>query len=219
MSESIRVAVVTGGHSYDVPNFHRLFRALDGVDAYIQHMQDFASAKARVVNLYDAVVFYTMLKEGPSDEGQPWYTGKPVQTMDHWLKSGKGIVMLHHAILAYPDWDPWVEMVGVEAGSFEDFSHGEQMRIQVVDGDHPITQGMTDWEMIDETYVMGEPDEDSHVLLTTDHAECMKTIGWVRDYNGTRVFNLQSGHDNETWGDDHFRKVLTRGIEWAAGRI
>ena len=31
--------------------------------------------------------------------------------------------------------------------------------------------------------------------------------------------NLQSGHDNETWVDANFQKVLTRGIQWAAGQI
>ncbi len=219
MGEPMRVAVVTGGHSFHVPGFHQLFRALDGVDAYIQHMHDFASARARVKELYDVVVFYTMLKEGPADEGQPWYTGKPLQTMQHWLDSGKGIVMLHHAILAYPDWQIWVDMVGLQAGSFEDYRHGEVMKISVADKTHPLTQGLSDWEMIDETYKMGEPDANSHVLLTTDHPACMKTIGWTRHVGKTRVFNLQSGHDNRTWEDIHFQKILTRGIQWAAGRI
>ena len=46
--DSIRCAVITGGHGYDVLNFHRFFRGLVGVDAYIQHMDDFASARANV---------------------------------------------------------------------------------------------------------------------------------------------------------------------------
>ena len=32
----VRVAVVTGGHFYEVVEFHRLFRSLDGIDAYVQ---------------------------------------------------------------------------------------------------------------------------------------------------------------------------------------
>ena len=73
--------------------------------------------------------------------------------------------------------------------------------------------------MIDETYLMGEPDSDSHLLLTTDHPACMKSIGWTRQYNGTRVFCLQSGHDNQTWKDANFQTVLVRGIQWVSGRI
>ncbi|MDP6037964.1 MAG: ThuA domain-containing protein, partial [Candidatus Latescibacteria bacterium] len=93
------------------------------------------------------------------------------------------------------------------------------MRISVEDANHPITQGISDWEMIDETYLMAEPDAESHLLLTTDHPENMKSIGWTRQYNDTRVFCFQSGHDNQTWVDENFQTVLTRGIQWAAGRI
>jgi hypothetical protein len=37
---AIRIAVVTGGHSFDVLNFHKLFRTLSGVDACIQHVDE-----------------------------------------------------------------------------------------------------------------------------------------------------------------------------------
>ena len=40
---ALRLAVVTGGHPYDVLHFHTLFRSLPGVDAYIQHMDDFTT--------------------------------------------------------------------------------------------------------------------------------------------------------------------------------
>ena len=67
----VRTAVVTGGHSYDVVNFQRLFRGLDGIEPYVQHMDDFASSDEDVRDSYDTVVFYTMLTDGPSDAGNP----------------------------------------------------------------------------------------------------------------------------------------------------
>jgi len=39
--ELVKVAVITGGHSYNVQGFHQLFRSLKGIDAYVQHIQDF----------------------------------------------------------------------------------------------------------------------------------------------------------------------------------
>jgi len=219
MGEPIKIAVVTGGHRFDVPNFHGLFRSLEGVDAYVQPIDDFASPREQDREFYDVAVFYNMHKQGPSDENRPGWMGRPRQALESWLATGKGTVMLHHAILAFPNWEPWVKMVGVDAGSFEQFLHDETMRISVEDANHPITQGISDWEMIDETYLMAEPDAESHLLLTTDHPENMKSIGWTRQYNDTRVFCFQSGHDNQTWVDENFQTVLTRGIQWAAGRI
>ena len=57
----LKVAVVTGGHPYDVQDFHRLFRSLTGVEAFIQHMEDFAVSSEAVRDSYDVVVFYIML--------------------------------------------------------------------------------------------------------------------------------------------------------------
>jgi len=42
-NDLITVAVVTGGHPYDLPNFHRLFRSFFSLDCYLQHMDDFAA--------------------------------------------------------------------------------------------------------------------------------------------------------------------------------
>jgi type 1 glutamine amidotransferase len=106
---------------------------------------------------------------------------------------------------------------------------GESLHIHVNQSDHPITRNMVDWEMIDETYKMPEPQADApspnDILLTTDHEKSMKPIAWTRSYPAeaqapeTRIFCLQSGHDHDTWSHENFRKVLRRGILWCAGRI
>ena len=213
----VRVAVVTGGHSFDVLNFHGLFRNLGGVKAYVQHMDDFAASSEAVRDGYDVVLFYTMLKDGPSDE-MPWYAGKPKTALEHVGEAEQGIFVLHHAILAYPEWPVWQALVGIEDRAFEYFMD-QTLKIQVADSKHPITRGISDWKMVDETYQMQDPDADSHLLLTTAHPKSMKAIGWTRQYRNARVFCFQSGHDNQTWVDEGFRAVLMRGIQWCARRV
>jgi type 1 glutamine amidotransferase len=65
---------------------------------------------------------------------------------------------------------------------------------------------------------MASAGEGSEVLLTTDHPKSMKTLGWARQYKQSRVFCLESGHDNQTWADPSFREVLRRGLLWCARR-
>ena len=84
---------------------------------------------------------------------------------------------------------------------------------------HSITQGMEDWDLIDESYVMVEPDEGNDILLAVDHPQSMKAIAWTRTFKQARVFCLQSGHDNQTYGNPQFRHIVARGIQWCAGRI
>ena len=181
-------------------------------------MDDFASSDERVRDSYDAVVFYTMLTDGPCDEGQPWYAGKPAAALEHLGDTQQGIVLLHHAILAYPQWSVWNEIAGIEDRSFG-YHVGESIRIEVADPDHPITRGLSGWEAVDETYTMVDPQSGNHPLLSVEHPRSMKTIAWAREHKSARVFCFQSGHDNQAWESGGFREVLRRGILWSARRI
>jgi len=206
----VKLAVVTGSHPYDVPNFHKLFRSLAGVDAYIQHMEDFATSDEATRDGYDAVLFYHMLMATPSDG--------VAAALEHLGETDQGIVVLHHAILAFPQWDAWTDLTGLADRSFG-FHPEQQLHIQVTGADHPITAGLADWDMGDETYTMAEPVGHNHVLLTADHEKSMKSIAWTRQHKASRVFCYQSGHDNVTWADPNFQEVLRRGVLWVAGRL
>jgi len=213
----IQVAVITGSHSYDVKGLERLFRSLDGVDAYIQHMNDFAASPESVRDSYDSVVFHAMILQrgGPTNELQPWYCGKPRTALEHLGATDQGIVVLHHGLLAYPEWPVWNAVVGMEDRSFVHW-HDETIRVEVVDPDHPITAGLSDWDMLDETYTMQDAGDGCRVLLRTDHPHSMRDIAWTRQYRSARVFCFQSGHNDDTWRDASFRTVLHRGILWSA---
>jgi hypothetical protein len=212
---TLKIAVVTGGHSYEVVPFHALFRSLPGIDAYIQHIEDFASSPKEVRDGYDGVVFYIMPGGAPSDE-TPWFSGKPKSVFEHLGETSQGIVMLHHAILAYPDWPVWDEMVGMKNRVISKYQHDERIAVDVALPAHPIVQGITPWTIVDETYVMHDPGPDSQVLLTTDHPACMHSIAWTRMFRNARVFCYQSGHDHQAYEDLNFRTMLANGIHWAA---
>jgi hypothetical protein len=214
----IKVAVVTGGHSYDVPNFHRLMASLGQIEPYIQPMDDFAASPAEVREAYDVVAFYIMLMDGPSDEGHPWWAGKPKSALEALGQTKQGILVLHHATLAYPQWPLWNELAGIADRSFG-YHIGESIHVKVAAPGHPILEGVKDWDMIDETYTMAEPGPDSRTLLTVEHPKSMKSIAWTRQYRASRVLNFQSGHDNQTWQNPSFRRVLERGMLWCAGRL
>jgi hypothetical protein len=213
----VKTAVVTGGHSFDVISFQKLFRLLEGVDAFVQHMDDFASSPESVRDSYGAVVFYIMLTEGPCDEGQPGYAGKPRKALEHLGDTEQGILLLHHAILAYPRWQAWREISGIES-DLSGFDHAQTIHFNVPAAEHPITRGLTDWEMVDETYTMAEPQADNRILITATHPKSMRSIGWTRQHKKARVFCYQSGHDDEAWRNSTFREILRRGIQWVARR-
>lgn len=208
-SDRTSVAVITGDHAFDVPNFHALFRAMPSVDAYIQTLDDFVADAGGVRDAYDVILFYNFHQATPAAGSREY------AALESILDGGQGVFVMHHAVLAYLEWPAWADLVGVQERGFG-YHHGERLRVDVVDSSHPITDGVEPWEMIDETYSMASCGDDSHALLQTDHERSMKTIGWTRQVRKARVFCLQSGHDNDTWKEPAFRRVVEQGIAWCA---
>ena len=206
----IKTAVITGQHAFDVPGFHGLFRNISEIDFYLQDLENFAADAGKVRDQYDALVFYNFHRVTPDE-------GRVREAIEQLGEDGTGILVLHHAILAFPEWQLWSDLCGIQDRSFG-VQIDETVHVDIVDSQHPTTQGLDPWEMVDEIYIMADPAEDSELLLTTDHPDSMKTLAWARQYKNARVFCCQSGHDDQVFSDPNFRTVISQGIQWLAGR-
>jgi len=216
-TKKIRTAVVTGRHPYDLPNFYAVFRSIPDIDFYPQHMEDFVSDAGKVRTQYDVVVFYNFHQETPGNE-QNWWDKGTKEALEQLGENQQGILLLHHAILAFPRWQVWADICGIQDRKFS-YHVGQTVRTKIENPHHPITHGLTAWKMVDETYVMNNIEDDSEILLITDHPKSMRTLAWTRQYKNARVFCYQSGHDDQAYSDPNFRMVVSRGIQWLARRI
>jgi len=215
----IRVLVVTGGHDFEKDPFFKLFR--DNPDITFEaaaHPNAHERLKADAAKEWDVLVLYDMWQP-ITDEAK----GEFVQR----LKEGKGLVVLHHAIASYQKWPEYSKIVGARyylqptvVDGVEKprsaFKHGMHFTIHIEDSGHPVTRGVTDFEMHDETYKYFDVAPDSHTLLTTDEPASGKTIAWTRTYEAARVAYLQSGHDHFAYEDPNFQRLLKQAIRWAA---
>lgn len=210
----LMVALITGNHDFEVPEFIRLFRGMPGIDFYPQALENFVADLSGVRQRYDVLVFYNMHAEPPNPKAKA--------LIESLGESSQGLVFLHHGLLAYRTWDVMGEILGLPDRSFNfspGYSGGEKVRVEIADANHPVTRGLTTWTMTDETYGMASAGPGSHVLLTTDNPKSMKTLAWTRTYKNARVFAFASGHGKETFQDPNFQTVLHRGIVWAAGKM
>lgn len=213
---AINIAVITGGHAFEVQAFHELFHSQTGINAYIQHLDDFASTSEEARDNYHAVVFYMMPLENPRDENLPWYCGKPKTALKHLGSTQQGIVLLHHGIVAYPNWPIWDEIAGVTRRVNASFHFNQRIPVEIAAPEHPIVRGLLPWTISDETYVIPDFHPDGQVLLTTCYSPSWPILAWARTYRNARVFCYQSGHDKSTYIDPGFRSVLGNGIRWTA---
>jgi hypothetical protein len=217
MSAKIQVAVILEFHPYDAVNFQRMLWSFTDCECFVQPLDLFAQDEENRLK-YDAALYYNLTLPTPAPES-------PVRKyFEEVLGSTKqGIVLLHHAVLSLPDWDLWTDVTGIEkrcVPGFFEYHQNETVRSHVTDAAHPVTKGVGDWSMLDETYIISEPyEQGNRVLIQTDNANSIKNIAWTRAYKDSRVFCYASGHDDRAYGNTNFREVLHRGLLWSAGKI
>lgn len=220
--KKLRVIVITGGHGYDRKTFPEAFKAADDMDVKI-HDTNKKGSSAIFDDIgdwpYDVIVLYNF-RQKIDDKQQANFLAL--------LERGVGLVSVHHAIAAYPEWREYEKIIGatyVLKAQVRDgvkyprpkWKHGVDMEIHVEDSSHPITKGLADFTIHDETYKDWVYHEGNTLLLSTDNKLSNKQIGWTRRYDKARVFFTQLGHGREAYKDKTFQAIIARGIRWAGG--
>ncbi|MDR2069274.1 MAG: ThuA domain-containing protein [Spirochaetaceae bacterium] len=216
MDDRMRVAVLVENHPYDVVGFQTMLDSFTDCETFVQPLDLFIQ-DGENKQTYSVVLWYNMHWDPPA-KNSILHT-----YMEQELgKTGQGVVLLHHALLCFQDWDIFTGVCGLRnrGGVSFTYTQNKMVKEHIVDREHPITTGLSDFTVIDETYTVGEPEEKGNrFLITTDTSGSMKHIAWTRQYQNSRVFCYASGHDNRVYGDPNFRRILHRGLRWAGGLL
>lgn len=137
-----------------------------------------------------------------------------------YVASGKGILPIHCASFCFRNSPEYVKMVG---GQF--WRHRmDTIQAKIIQPNHIIMNGLGKIKTYDETYLHSQLQPDNNVLMVRDiKADQAKDrpesktepYTWTRSYGKGRVFYTAYGHDERTWNDDNFQKLLENGILWA----
>lgn len=208
----LRVRLVTGGHAHD-PEFYTAFTGDPRFSVAVEpHPRAYQGGTGRL----DLLVLYDMIKVS-DPKTREWLT--------RWVESGKGLVVLHHAICSFEDWEWWGdEVVGARYLNSPSrglppstFFHDLDLSIEVAKK-HPVTAGVDNFKIFDETYkgMWYAPNLD--VLLTTRHPKGDGPVGWIGPSKKNRVVVLQGGHDKHAHLNPHWQRLVRNAIMWAGER-
>ena len=214
----VRVLLVTGGHDFDKEPFFAFMKSLPGiVVTEVKHPDALSMFRVENRKSYDVILLYDMPNKISEQEKKDF--------MD-CLNAGKGLVVWHHAYCSYQDWPeyqniaggryyerPWTDTKGVSQPA-STYKHDVRFKVKVSDSKHPVTKGIKDFEIIDETYGRGIVQSDVHVLLTTDEPTSTPSIAWTKRYGKSKVVTILLGHDHQAWTNPSFAKLLTQAIMW-----
>jgi len=219
--EPIQVAVITGGHDFET-EFWFLFKGYD--DITITRLEQPAANRIYTdgtAKKFDVIVLYDMAEDCSEEEKNG---------MIDYINSGKGLIVLHHALVSYQDWPVYAEIIG---GTYiankegkeiagkkypaSSYAHDEIIPITVVDTNHPITQGvLPSFTLQDECYDNVYIHPAVTPLLKTTHPGSMKTLAWTKKFGKGEVCLIQCGHDRHAFYDENYRKLVINAIRWAA---
>jgi len=211
-NEKIPVLLITGGHDFDRRAFFEMLDSFENLDfTEIKHpdANDFWLEKPE----YKIILFYDMVQEISPEQ---------MEGFDRKVKEGIGMVFLHHALPSYQHWGNYHQVLGgryVEPSSnpdnHSDYRHDVHFNLKVLIPNHPIMNGITDFEVFDEIYINAPVNKDVIKLAGTDNPDSMNPLVWCQEIGPqTRTVYIQPGHGPHVFSNPQYRKLLLQSLLW-----
>lgn len=141
------------------------------------------------------------------------------------VRGGTGVAGWHGMTASFRASLPYSYIVGA---SFIEHPGGEAIRVpyevEIVDRDHPVTQGIEDFQTASEQYYMHIA-PDAHVLATTTFdgepdVPWLKGVvaphSYVKHFGDGRVFYTAGAHELEEYEKPPLTALVRQGLSWAA---
>lgn len=183
---------------------------------------------AEALKKYDAVIFANTTGDLPMPDPQAFLD---------WIKSGKAFIGMHSATDTFPNYRPFIEMIGAH---FRNHKEQVEVDLRVEDASCPSCKHLGgSWTVFDEIYIMKDFDRAKvHGLLRLDQHPNDRTPGdypvaWRKEYGAGRVFYTSLGHREDIWDAEwkdkngarknspevsrQYQQHILGGIRWALG--
>lgn len=214
--QNINVLVITGGHGFEREQFFATFDSFDNIThAEVVHPhanQYYTEDKAKDIDVF---CFYDMNQDITEEEKDNFLK---------MVKSGKGLVFMHHSLANYQNWDEFLEIIGgrylmdttiingVDVPK-STYQHDVNMDITVA-AEHPVTKGLTDFTIHDEVYGGYYVSPTVTPLLKTTNPVSNENVVWANTVGNSRIVTIQLGHDHFAYENENFRTLLSNAIKW-----
>ena len=158
---------------------------------------------------YSTVLFYTDI--GELTEGQE-------EGLLNYIQPGGGFFGLHTAAASFRESEGYHGMLN---GFFNGHSPYMDFTVNISDSDHPISTGLTDFEVTDELYYLKHnPDTSHHLMHAYDNTKDeTHVMAFHHKYGDGRVFYFALGHDMAVLENPSFQEVIRRGVLWVGNRL
>ncbi|TCK82632.1 PVC-type heme-binding CxxCH protein [Albibacterium bauzanense] len=170
----------------------------------ITYTTDTNDLNAANLNKYDGLIIYANYdKISPAKE----------KVIKDFVEGGKGLIPIHSASASFVNSSWYIQAIG---GQFKSHKTGHFTAVNV-NKTHPVMEGINEFETWDETYVHSNINPDKTVLQERVENGVKEPWTWVRNQGKGRVFYTAYGHNDSTWTNPMFQKLIGNGVLWAIG--
>lgn len=149
----------------------------------------------------------------------PTISDQAKENLLNFVKDGKGFYVQHLASASFKEWDAFGKLCG-RKWVMGTSGHGPRSVIaaKIADKEHPVTQGLDDFQIDDELYAKLQGDTPIHVLVQADSdwSTATEPLVFTVEYGKGRVIHNAFGHDAVAIKNPTNKKLICRSVEWVA---
>jgi type 1 glutamine amidotransferase len=216
-----RVLIVTGvdypAHEWRItaPVLKGILEQGGGADVRV--VEDPAFLDSASITNYDVVLLHFQNWEVPS----PGAAAR--ENLQRYVANGGGLVSVHFACGAWHgEWPEFARLLGRVWRGTSGTQHDRRgpFTVEIVDRDHPVTRGLSDFVTDDELYTCLVGDAPIHLLAQAKSSvdQQQHPQAFVRDFGKGRVFLTTLGHDVKAYTNSVVPQLIRQGTDWAAGK-
>jgi type 1 glutamine amidotransferase len=152
----------------------------------------------------------------------------------NFLKSGKGLAVIHAGLASFREWPEFGEIIGARFDNHP-WNSGSTISVKVDDPTHPINKAFSTpyFRVTDEIYqVKANYSRDNlRILLSIDTERTDMTketihrtdgdfaLSWIKSYGDGRVFYFAFGHDHHIFWEPALLQHLQDGLQFVLGDL
>jgi len=217
-----KVLVVTGleypGHPWQETAGEIVKLLAEDKRLEVSYTEDYTILSRKDIFGYDTVFLNYQNHNEPAPQGS-------LANLTKYVEGGGGLSLFHFAcgaFIGYPGnaYNPEFVKIAGRVWNPELRGHDPYGRfmVTILDGHHPVTKGMKDFEQEDELYTCLEGDVPIHVLATAVSKVDKKVypMAFTVTPGKGRTFHCVLGHNLNAFSDP-MKELFRRGTAWAAG--
>ena len=148
-----------------------------------------------------------------------WIQAAQGKAVKDFVSNGGGVLFYHNVTYIAPHNDDFRDVLGAVTRNHPPL---RRFKVKVLNHDHPITRGVSDFLVTDEQHFMDYQKDPKHLLLQSVNEDGLSfgnlgttaPAGWAYDYGKGRVCYLAPGHMLTDLWNPEYEKLQKNAVRW-----